>query len=881
MLAWDATFNITNGQLTIGTPEVGDVGALRIDSVSQDILFDATGGGVFQPTGANVATLSLLSINAGAVSSTLFNVDLSSGFLANKQFSYNGGTGADNSIGILATATSDTFNFVAPGASSGTFTLSNSQGTLSGTYANLSGEMLLEGLGGNDSISVVGVATADFLTFLDDAFGGGVPNLHFTSIESISVSSGDGDDIISVSGITPSLSISSGAGADQISFSAPIVGDVNLNGGDGTDIVNVLGSSQDDDLFVDVDVISGLGGDIDYFSVETMNVRGRGGDDTLTVQLPVIPSIGGGIPLPASIVYTGDDGTFGNDLLRVLGTEIGPFSFGADIFAVGDFGAGDQFEVVFVEAVLLDGRSGDDEMTINSTLPFEQPSVILGGPGDDVLTGGSGPDIIFGGDGVDELNGEGGNDYLFTDHNELGFIFQNTAEDVDAGDGVDTGVFGMRPASQIGDVDDVDAQGGFDDFPGLERVAPTIDPQFPTLHLVQPTDAFLFLEEALNTPTAVRALGQPGNLRGAFASFDAFIARQYFEHLRRIVDLGGLIAWENSGLTVEEIHAQVLGSAEYRLTHRLDRSFIEGLFSEVLGRNPTSAENGSIATRLQAGVPRSQIALEVLRSPEGRRAQVSDMFEVLVGRTPFPRDFEAVLIDVDVGTSYPDIAAALVASDGDYLDFVQENRSTSVGYVASLYDDVLLRNGRYTSSELRGWATLLGFGQITREQLAFTFLSSAEYQVITVRDFYASFLGRSPDTAGLNGWTSALAAGTNSDVVASHILGSSEYFASHGGTSEGYVRGLYETLLGRVPSQGEIDVWINALASSNRGALQARADVAFSFLLSDEYRTILVDSWYQQFFSRNADANELFSALSQFDVGRTREQVLAGILGTA
>jgi hypothetical protein len=57
---------------------------------------------------------------------------------------------------------------------------------------------------------------------------------------------------------------------------------------------------------------------------------------------------------------------------------------------------------------------------------------------------------------------------------------------------------------------------------------------------------------------------------------------------------------------------------------------------------------------------------------------------------------------------------------------------------------------------------------------------------------------------GASRWINDLQRGTNSDQVLSQILASSEYFELAGSTNEGFVRELYDDLLGREPTAAEL-----------------------------------------------------------------------------
>lgn len=121
-----------------------------------------------------------------------------------------------------------------------------------------------------------------------------------------------------------------------------------------------------------------------------------------------------------------------------------------------------------------------------------------------------------------------------------------------------------------------------------------------------------------------------------------------------------------------------------------------------------------------------------------------------------------------------------------------------VGYVESLYVDLLGR-----SIDPSGYASFkIPFerGAVTREAIAFGLVTSAEFHAKFVREMYPRLLGRPADAAGLAGWTDALNRGASTDQVEAQIMGTSEYFAKQGNTTDGFLDAIFNQTLGRLPT---------------------------------------------------------------------------------
>ena len=293
-----------------------------------------------------------------------------------------------------------------------------------------SGEVVMDGLGGNDQFLVGAGASSGIIRG-----GGGVNSIQYSGggvglannellkangakfglsqIHTATLAGGGGDDTIDASAFGGSVTIDGGAGRDWIWGGA---GNDTLHGGAGNDWIwggagkdrliggggnDVMrGGSGDDQLdgeagesFADrgVDWMYGGGGDdllVGYYDY----LYGDDGDDTLRAV-----SITGANVWRLLFAHSYEmHGGAGNDWL--YGAGYGDRLYGGDgvdrLFGYG----GDDYLHGGEGNDYLYGASGDD--------------ILHGGSGGDWLYGGSGNDSLYGGTGVDRLYGEDGNDYL-------------------------------------------------------------------------------------------------------------------------------------------------------------------------------------------------------------------------------------------------------------------------------------------------------------------------------------------------------------------------------------------------------------------------------------------------------------------------------------
>ncbi|WP_421735975.1 DUF4214 domain-containing protein [Cellulomonas sp.] len=193
-------------------------------------------------------------------------------------------------------------------------------------------------------------------------------------------------------------------------------------------------------------------------------------------------------------------------------------------------------------------------------------------------------------------------------------------------------------------------------------------------------------------------------------------------------------------------------------------------------------------------------------------------------------------------------------------------------YVVSVYEDLFDRapdpTGRTT------WTTALRSGT-PRIAVANAITSSEEFRSGLIIDAYGAYLGRGPDTAGLQFWLRNMSAGMTIEQLDSGFIASDEYWAVAGGNSADWVRALYADVLGRGAGDSEVAFWQGQL---NRGA--TRAQVAMGFLLSTEYLSSVVDGYYWWLLGRGLDPTGRSTWVSAIQHGARDEQIIGGIIAS-
>ncbi|MFM9963681.1 MAG: hypothetical protein ACKV2Q_20935 [Planctomycetaceae bacterium] len=215
--------------------------------------------------------------------------------------------------------------------------------------------------------------------------GVGVNN--FTTIETVKLVGGAGDNTLTVDGFTGSTTLQGGNGNDTLIGGS---GKDSLDGGNGDDRLTGNGGNDTFNGGANIDTLFEEG--VTSLTLTPTTMSGRGSDKLISGTIEIASLIGtdgndtiSGATYAGVMIIRGKDGQdkltggIGNDQIDG-GDETGP--------VIGDKIKGDT----------ISGGKGND--------------VILGGAGDDSILGGDGDDVIDGEEGHDTISGDNNNDTL-------------------------------------------------------------------------------------------------------------------------------------------------------------------------------------------------------------------------------------------------------------------------------------------------------------------------------------------------------------------------------------------------------------------------------------------------------------------------------------
>jgi uncharacterized repeat protein (TIGR01451 family) len=210
--------------------------------------------------------------------------------------------------------------------------------------------------------------------------------------------------------------------------------------------------------------------------------------------------------------------------------------------------------------------------------------------------------------------------------------------------------------------------------------------------------------------------------------------------------------------------------------------------------------------------------------------------------------------------------------------FLADPASVTLPSVVTLRADIVFINGLYRDllgrdaepGGLAGWLDQLLLGS-SRSAVAQGVRDSAEHRGLEVDQFYRTLLHRPADPGGRAFWVADLLAGASESDVEAGFLSSAEYRAAHP-TDAAFVAGLYQDVLGRAGEPAGLAGWLAQL----QGGV-SRDQVIAGFVGSQEALGRAIDRDYASYLSRAAEAGGRQYFLNQLLAGGPRQEEAVGV----
>jgi len=228
----------------------------------------------------------------------------------------------------------------------------------------------------------------------------------------------------------------------------------------------------------------------------------------------------------------------------------------------------------------------------------------------------------------------------------------------------------------------------------------------------------------------------------------------------------------------------ISGGSSSLLLYSDNHVFVSQQYADFLDREPDSEGFTAWVNALNAGFPKAGMLEIFLGSGELRLKGkfIAQTYLGILRRDAGHAEFRGWLGALLQGMSREQIVQFFLDSD-EFKSRFGSNLS-NWEFVKRMYKNILLRSP--DSAGLNGWVQGLDNGQMTRAQVALSFLDSDEFQNLNASQnrvnislLYFDMLWRDPDAGGFSEWVEALDSGLPLVSVIDAFLMSGEYQARY------------------------------------------------------------------------------------------------------
>ena len=266
------------------------------------------------------------------------------------------------------------------------------------------------------------------------------------------------------------------------------------------------------------------------------------------------------------------------------------------------------------------------------------------------------------------------------------------------------------------------------------------------------------------------------------------------------------------------------------------QSFVDRFYSTILGRSADAAGGNLWTDLLYSGVRTgADVARGFINSAEfvsrgtSNEEYVDVLYAAFFGRAASADEASAWAKLMEAGRSRDQVMNGFIYSQ-EFANLASAYGIRPQGATGAGSNAAVITGDPNDVSILRGGAG----NQTLYDGASVTETNPSEYAFFgQVYRLYGATLGRTPDAGGLKGWVEALGQGRIVlDQTAGAFVGSQEFQNVYGSLSDAqFVTLLYNNVLGRAPSQGEVNAWMANIAAGN-----SREGVVLGFSESAEYQ---------------------------------------------
>jgi hypothetical protein len=203
-------------------------------------------------------------------------------------------------------------------------------------------------------------------------------------------------------------------------------------------------------------------------------------------------------------------------------------------------------------------------------------------------------------------------------------------------------------------------------------------------------------------------------------------------------------------------------------------TWITNLYEQILGRAPSATELANWVSAVQAGTfTPAQVAQIFVTSNEYRADQINQLYEEYLGRAADASGTAWWTAVWNANGGPEQVQAGIIGSAEFYANAGKQypTLSPDAAWVTALYQHLLNRD--VDPSGLAYWVNYIQTN--TRQSVVLGFVTSDEYRLDLIGNWFQTYLGRSADTASAQALLQQMQNGFTQDELLALIVGSQEY----------------------------------------------------------------------------------------------------------
>lgn len=202
-----------------------------------------------------------------------------------------------------------------------------------------------------------------------------------------------------------------------------------------------------------------------------------------------------------------------------------------------------------------------------------------------------------------------------------------------------------------------------------------------------------------------------------------------------------------------------------------NRSFVQQLYSDILGRTADTTGLNRWTAMLDAGSSRQSVVDGIYNSNEHYLRMVNGYYQTYLGREADSVGLNHWVKLLHRGVSETVVIRGILAS----AEYYNRHGGNDRDFLSALYRDLLGRD--IDSAGLSSWMAALLGGE-SRSDVIAGIQSSAEYETVLIDSAYEFELRRVPDPIGMNTWRGEMAGGLSAAMLDILLYSSEEYYLS-------------------------------------------------------------------------------------------------------